>query len=345
MKIGIGIAGCGAIAQARHIPEYQKNPNAEIIGVFDAVPERSSSVANAHNVRAYASFEEMLADEAIQAISICTANRFHAEMSILALKAGKHVLCEKPMATSLEDAQKMVQEAQIAGRNLMIGHNQRLNAAHIHAKALLKSGVIGRPLAFRTAFMHKGPEMWSVDRGRDTWFFRRESAFLGAMCDLGIHKIDLMRWMLDDEFEEVSAMFGTLDKRDSAGQPIPVEDNAACILKTRGGILGTLVASWTCYANEENVSVIYGTDGVLRIGEDPHDSIIAQLKNGECLRIQCEGMQTNERQTSSGVIDQFLQEIVAAQPAQISGEEGLAALKTVLACAQAAKTGSMVRID
>lgn len=344
MKIGIGIAGCGAIARTRHIPEYLENPHANLIGVFDTVPKRAADIARLYHIHAYASFEEMLKDDSIQAISICTANRFHAEMSISALNAGKHVLCEKPMATSLEEAKMMIDAAQRAGRNLMIGHNQRLNPVHIRAKALLKTGVIGRPLAFRTAFMHKGPEMWSIDRSQNTWFFQRESAFLGAMCDLGIHKIDLMRWLLDDEFVEAFASFATLDKRDAAGQPIPVEDNAACVLRMRKGVLGTLTASWTCYAGEENASLIYGTGGTMRIGESPLDSIVIHQKSGECIRVQCGALQTNELQTSSGVIDQFLQEIVEKRPAEISGEEGLAALEAVLACARAAQTGQAVRI-
>ena len=250
-KIGIAVAGCGSIAQTRHIPEYMANPHAELIGVYDAVANRAAAVAQANGIRAYDTFEQMLRDESVNAVSICTANRFHAEMTIAALQAGKHVLCEKPMATSIEDAQKMIDASHAAHRNLMIGHNQRLNPMHIRAKSLLQAGAIGRPLFFRTAFMHKGPELWSVDRGRNTWFFNRESAFLGAMCDLGIHKIDLMRWLLNDEFSSVSAMFATQDKCDASGNRIPVEDNAACTLRMHSGILGTLVASWTCYAGEE----------------------------------------------------------------------------------------------
>lgn len=343
-KIGIAVAGCGSIAQTRHIPEYMANPHAELIGVYDAVANRAAAVAQANGIRAYDTFEQMLRDESVNAVSICTANRFHAEMTIAALQAGKHVLCEKPMATSIEDAQKMIDASHAAHRNLMIGHNQRLNPIHIRAKSLLQAGAIGRPLFFRTAFMHKGPELWSVDRGRNTWFFNRESAFLGAMCDLGIHKIDLMRWLLNDEFNSVSAMFATQDKRDASGNRIPVEDNAACTLRMHSGILGTLVASWTCYAGEENATTIYGTDGVMRIGDDPTDSIVIQNKNGECLRIQCGALQTNDHQTSSGVIDLFLQEIFEGRAPEISGEEGLAALKVVLACARSATCEKAVGI-
>ena len=91
--IGVGIAGCGAIAVRRHVPEYEANPNARIVGLFDVVAERAAELAAQHGAKSYHDFEEMLSDPEIDAVSICTANRFHAEMAIKALNAGKHVLC------------------------------------------------------------------------------------------------------------------------------------------------------------------------------------------------------------------------------------------------------------
>lgn len=337
MMVGIGVVGCGSIARTRHIPEYLANSQADLVGVFDAVSDRAQCVAKEYNLRSYERFEDLLADPKIQAVSICTSNRFHAEMTIAALNAGKHVLCEKPMATSLVDAQKMIDAAQNAGRYLMIGHNQRFNRFHIRAKELLKKGVIGQPLTFKTFFMHKGPEFWSIDRSKNTWFFDKSAAFLGVMCDLGIHKIDLLRWLLDDEFCEVSAMLDTRDKRDSAGKLIPVEDNAMCLLRMRSEIMGMLGVSWTCCFGEENATVIYGTEGVMRLNDDPRYSIVIQRPDGEQLFFACGEMQTNDHQTGSGVIDHFVHSVVTASPPEISGEEGLAALKTVLACVRSSE--------
>lgn len=342
--IGIGVAGCGAIARLRHIPEYMENTAAKLVGVFDAVPARSRELAEQYKVRAYETFEEMLADPEIEAVSICTANRFHAEMTIAALKAGKHVLCEKPMATSVEDAEAMIQTARDNGRILMVGHNQRLNPMHIRAKQLLRSGVIGRPLTFRTEFMHKGPETWSVDRSRSTWFFDRKSALLGAMCDLGIHKIDLLRWLLDDDFAEVCAMLETCDKRDAQGNLIPLDDNGMCVLKTRRGIVGTLCASWTCYAGEENATVIYCTEGVMRINDDPRYGIVLRRMDGDKICVETGEMQTNDHQTKSGVIDMFVDCAANGREPELSGEEGLAALKVVLACARASEEKRTVSV-
>lgn len=107
-------------------------------------------------------------------MSICTANATHAELSVRALQHGKHVLCEKPMATTSADAQKMVDAAARSGRMLMIGHNQRLVPAHKLAKEILESGRLSRTLSFQTTFSHGGPESWlSRKNARDVVFQQR----------------------------------------------------------------------------------------------------------------------------------------------------------------------------
>ena len=98
--VKVGIMGCGKIAQVRHIPEYLDNPNAKLTGLYDLNLQRAKELAEKYDCKSYESVEEMLADPEIDAVSVCVANHVHAEITIAALKAGKHVLCEKPMATS-----------------------------------------------------------------------------------------------------------------------------------------------------------------------------------------------------------------------------------------------------
>ncbi len=138
--IRIGIIGCGKIAQKRHIPEYNDNDNAQVISYYDLNLKRASELAEKYGGKAYHSYQELLADERIDAVSVCTANHSHAEITIAALKAGKHVLCEKPMATNLQDCEAMVHTAHETKRTLMIGHNQRLAKAHVKAKELIENG-------------------------------------------------------------------------------------------------------------------------------------------------------------------------------------------------------------
>ena len=116
MSIRVGIIGCGKIAQVRHIPEYAANPHAEVYGFYDINLARAEELAKKYGGKAFASYEALLADPEIEAVSVCAANHAHAEISIAALKAGKHVLCEKPMAVTLEECEAMVAAAKESGK-------------------------------------------------------------------------------------------------------------------------------------------------------------------------------------------------------------------------------------
>ncbi len=273
MSIRVGIIGCGKIAQIRHIPEYEANPNAEIRGFYDINLARAEELAMQHGGKAYASYQELLDDPEIDAVSVCAANHVHAEITIAALKAGKHVLCEKPMAVTLEECVTMVEAARESGKYLMIGQNQRLAKAHMKAKELIAQGAIGKVLTFRTIFGHGGPETWSIDPGKNVWFFDKTKAAMGAMADLGIHKTDMIQYVLGTRIIKTQAVLTTLDKRDATGGLIGVDDNAICIYHMENGVIGTMTASWTYYSAEDNTTVIYGTKGELRLYDDPKYSV------------------------------------------------------------------------
>ena len=190
--IKIGILGCGKIAQVRHIPEYAANPDCELAAFYNPTRKRAEDMAAKYGGKVYDTPEALLADPEIDAVSVCAANYAHAELAIKAMRAGKDVLCEKPMAVTLEDCEAMVKVAKETGRTLMIAHNQRFAKAHVKAKALIDAGTIGRIVTFRTTFGHGGPETWSINPGKNTWFFDKSKAAMGAMADLGVHKTDLI---------------------------------------------------------------------------------------------------------------------------------------------------------
>ena len=128
--VRVGIIGCGKIAQVRHIPEYEANPNAQVVALYDVDHDRACELAEQHGATAYSSLDDLLDDPDIDAVSVCTSNATHAEATIKALRAGKHVLCEKPMAVTLEECEQMVTAAEVAakvsGAKLMIDASPRL---------------------------------------------------------------------------------------------------------------------------------------------------------------------------------------------------------------------------
>lgn len=343
--IRVGIIGCGKIAQVRHIPEYLENPEAEIAGYYDFNLERAQELANKYGGKAYETVDALLAETDIDAVSICAANNAHAELTIKALNAGKHVLCEKPMAVHLEDCENMVLAAEKNGKYLMIDQNQRMAKAHKKAKELITNGEIGRVITFRTTFGHGGPETWSIDGGSGTWFFDKKKAAMGAMADLGVHKTDLIQYLTDSKVVETTAVVTTLDKRYANGELIGVDDNAICIYKMNNGILGTMTASWTYYGEEDNSTILYGTEGIMKIYHSPECSIEVVSKSGERTYYVLDRIQTNDNQTKSGIIDEFIDALTNDRQPSISGESVLAAMRAVFASLESAEKGGTVTID
>ena len=343
MPVRYGVIGCGAIAQRRHIPECANNPESRVVALADPVKERVDQLASKYGAKAYADYKEMLKDPNIDAVVVAGPNSLHAQQSIDALNAGKHVLCEKPMATSREDARAMLDATKKSGKYLMIGLNQRLMPPHIKARKVLEAGTLGNVLAFRTAFKHPGPEGWSVDAGK-SWFFKKVQAFMGVTGDLGVHKADLLRWLLGQEFTDVGGFITTLDKRDPEGKLIELDDNAFLTLKTSGGIVGSMILSWTNYGAEENYTVLYCQNGTLAIGTDPTYGVIIDYRTGERELHKLGDMATNTRQVASGVIDSFTHSIATKTPPVIDGNEGYKSLDVILTAMEAARQGKTLKI-
>ena len=339
-KLQVGVIGCGSIAKHRHLPEYAANKQIEIAAVCDIVKTRADEAAALYGAVSYESVEELLQNKEIDAVSVCTPNYLHAPISIAALKAGKHVLCEKPMATSREDAEQMIEAARESGKKLMIAHNQRFVPSHAKAREILASGEVGKVYSFRTAFGHPGPEAWSVD-GKDSWFFEKEKAFIGAMGDLGVHKTDLIRYVLGEEIVEVGSFVET-----SAKEFATVDDNAVCILKSESGIIGTLAASWAYTAKEDNSTIIYAEKAILRLEDDPVNSLVIQYQTGEIVKYELGGIQSNDEggQSNSQVLDRFVDSIVSDKESPVSGLEGMNSLQVVLAALESNETKKMIRL-
>ena len=341
----IGIIGCGKIAQVRHLPEYRENPAAEIYGLYDLNGARAAELAAEYGAKAYPSIEAMLSDPEIDAVSVCTVNDSHAQIAIEALRAGKNVLCEKPMATTLEDCEEMTRVAAQCGRLLFIDQNQRLAEAHKMARTLIEAGEIGRVLTFATAFRHGGPETWSVDPGKSTWFFDRKRAAMGALADLGVHKTDLIQYLTGQTIVEVTAKLCTLDKTFSDGSLITVDDNAFCLFRMSGGATGTMTASWTNYGPEDNSTVVNGAEGVLRIYTEPEKPLTLIRKSGETITYDVSPIQTNRSQTKSGAIDLFIECLRNPAAQQISAQSVLPAMRAIFAAIESSETGRSVAVN
>jgi len=340
-KLKVAVIGCGSISKYRHLPEYHQNEAVEIVALCDIVASRAEAMQELYGGAVYTDYEELLKNETVDLVSVCLPNALHAPVSIAALESGAHVLCEKPMATTQAEAEAMIEASVKSGKTLMIAHNQRFVRSHQKAKELIAEGAIGKVYSFRTTFGHGGPEGWSVD-GENSWFFRKDDAVIGAMGDLGVHKADLIRYILGEEFTEVSAMVET-----NAKENISVDDNAVCLLKSTSGVIGTLTASWAYKVNESNATVIYGEKGVLRLEDDPNYSLIATYTDGSKVNYELGKIQTNEegQQTSTGVVSHFVESVRTNTKPLIDGVEGKKSLGIILAAMESSQTGRTIKLN
>ena len=195
-KMKIGIVGCGGIANGKHLPAIKKNGSFEILAVCDLVKERAEKAKAEYGTpetRVYTDYQELLKNEAeIEAVYVLTPNRSHSFISIDAMKAGKHVMCEKPMAKTYEEAKKMVETAKETGKILTIGYQNRYRPDSLYLKAACENGELGEVYyAKGHAIRRRAVPTWGV-------FLNEEEQGGGPLIDIGTHALDLTLWMMDN---------------------------------------------------------------------------------------------------------------------------------------------------
>ncbi|MGB7264183.1 MAG: Gfo/Idh/MocA family oxidoreductase [Terracidiphilus sp.] len=244
------LAGIGDIARKRVIAAIQAEPRSELYGFVTRDPAKAKDYPG---TRTWATVEEAVADPAVDAVYIALPVAMHAEAAIAALRAGKHVLCEKPMAMNFAQAERMVAEAQAAKRMLGVAYYRRLYPKLIRAKQLIAEGAIGQPL-LAEANCHG----WLAIEGRE-WLGNPAMAGGGPLYDIASHRIDAMNFL----FGKVERACGMLS---NAVHRIGVEDSATVLMKFPGGVHGVVDVRWNSRVARDQFRII-GVEG--EIGLDP----------------------------------------------------------------------------
>lgn len=255
IAIGVAVIGCGSTAHRRHLPAWQQLPGARLVAVVSRDAERRRSAAQRYGAdHAIADWQTLLQTPEVEAVDICVPHRHHAEIAIAMARAGKHVLCEKPFATTLPDGMAMVEAAARSGVVLLPFHNMRLGGVAAQGLAIAASGAIGEPLLLRGVMGHGGPD--ASDPAR-RWFLE-PSAGGGAVLDLGPHLFDLTAALMPVRANRLRA---TLRAEPGAG----VERDGLVEVAYPGGAMAQMTLSWSHVAGRETSVVVQGTAGVLRV--------------------------------------------------------------------------------
>jgi predicted dehydrogenase len=265
----LGIIGAGNIGR-EHIQQFQRTEGAEVAAVTDAYLPGAEKAASDFGIpKVHANAEQLLRDDSLDAVVIGVPNKYHAELAVMAMEKGKHVLLEKPMAISLADAKRIVQAQQNTGKILMVSHQMRWLWNIMAVKAQADKGAFGRIYHAKVSLLRrKGIPGWG------TWFTRKEESGGGPLIDIGVHMLDLAMHLMGDVkpvavFGATYAEFGPRKKGiGSWGTPnwngyFDVEDLATALIKMEDGSSLTLDVSWAAHMDTESGHTIHllGTDG------------------------------------------------------------------------------------
>jgi 1,5-anhydro-D-fructose reductase (1,5-anhydro-D-mannitol-forming) len=327
-EIGWALIGASFMAENYVAGVIDATDGATVRGVFSSSLERGRSLAERCGLpRAYSSLAQLLADDTVQAVYISTTNELHAQQTVAAARAGKHVLCEKPLALSLDEATAMIRAAEKAGVVLATCHNFRGAATHRKLRELVESGALGAPVAMRIFHAEYLPPRLQ------TWRLDGQKAGAGAILDLTPHDADVVRFVLGDEIEEVTAI-AVNQGLAKAG----IEDAVMGVMRTRRGVPVSFHDAFTVPHAGTGVQV-HGTDAsVVATGVMAREPLgeIVLLRNGR----EPEPVKVPDRiDPFARTVDAFSSAVRGTGEPLASGVDGARALAVALATASSARSG------
>ena len=342
--VKLGLIGCGRVAETRHLPALQNLAGAEVVAMADLDPERLRRVADRFHVKQrYTNFVALLDDSSIEAVAVCVPVQFHVEIALAALEAGKHVLIEKPLALSLEEANRLIERAGQMPRTIMVGFNLRWHRLLRQAQAMIQQGALGSLELMRTAFT-------SYHENVPEWRKRRELGG-GVLFEIAVHHFDLWRFLLRSEVEEVLAV---------SRSPHWEDETAVVTARLANGVLVTSIFSER--TNESNEVEIYGQAGYLRVSCYRFDGLeyVSSSSRAGDVRTRLRQMAHTLKELPQGAWgmrrggdliasyraewQHFIEAVQHDAPVECTVEDGRCALQVALAAIESASLGQSVRV-
>lgn len=352
-KLKVGVIGAGFIASTAHLPTYADLDNVELVAVCDIIPERAQRAAERFGIpRVYTDYKAMLSDVQLDIVSICTPNSLHAPMTIDALAAGCNVLCEKPMATTVADAEAMWEASKKARGKLMIAYPRPFNPIVQHAKRVVDSGSLGE--------IYHAKAIATRRRGIPTWGAYLDKAVQGGgpLVDIGSHSLHMTLWLAGrfDAVEVLATVHNHIGRQggyNPHGEWDPaeftVEDSAFGMITFPDGFSVTLEASWALHTEKElGGSILFGSKGgmeVFTIGRPQSPVKIYREEAGRLVDVVPDLSQEGGKSHHYREIEFFVNECVlkGAEPL-VRTEEALQVTRILSAFYESAEKGCAVKV-
>lgn len=313
-SVNVGVIGVGAMGQ-NHVRVYSKIKNANLLAISDLTKGTLAKVSKEYHTVGYVDYGNVLEMPEIEAVSVCVPTTYHYEVVMKAIEQGKHVLVEKPIAFTLDEAKEMVDAAQDAGVKLATGHVERFNPAVLEAKRLIDDGLIGEVVS--ASAKRVGP-------------FPPRIKDVGVTIDLAIHEVDIMFYLFDSPVSRVYANMG------SRLEKCEYEDHAELMMKFESGTVGVLETNWLTPYKKRELEII-GVDGIISI--DYIDQAVKLYgKNAQKVNV-------THKEPLKEELNSFLSCIINDEEPKITGEDGIHALKVVLAAMKSAKSNDPINMN
>ena len=339
-RLRVGIIGCGEIA-VHHAKGIHGANNAEIGMVMDVVPDLAKDLGEKYNVPYTTDIDALLNQKDIDAVYIATPHHLHAPLTVKAVRAGKHVMVEKPMAVNLTQAKEMIDECRKAEVVLSVCFVLRYLASTIKARELIQREAIGKVIAIETLAMAEKPaSYWQggyTGRAKSDWRTSKDKSGGGILIMNVSHNIDTMRYITGLEVKRVYSEYDTF------ATPVEVEDTILCTLRYNNGAVGCIEASSCARGKGVEIDKIYGSEGQIVLGTPLKVYTTREmegLKPNQWNEITLE--QTYDLRTR--YVEEFAQAVFLGKEPPITGKDGYAVLEVVVAAYKSGQTHAPVSL-
>lgn len=348
-RVKVGIIGTGGVAQYLHLKQYLECQDAQVVALCDLNEDTLAATRRRwglEDVGTFADAKAMLASVDLDAVSICTPNDSHCDLTLMAIEAGLAVLCEKPLAMNADQARKMVQAAEAAGVANMTGFSKRFFPAARLAKSLIQRGELGDVYVLKGHYV----QGWALEPDLPlVWRVRRDRAGSGALGDLGSHLFDLGRWWVG-EAEEVVALTHTFITQRPLPQgqgtgTVDVDDHVGFVVRFGKGAVGTFTLSRVVGSIRDDCRLTaHGSQGSLTFTTQQPDKLQVCLGRAMMDLEGCAEVDVPWKHRNRDEIPVFVQAVEAGTPVEPSFRDGLRCQELLDAVLESARTGRRVML-
>jgi len=344
-KTKVTLLGAGFIADI-HLESYRRFvPEAEVVAVYTRKPEKAEAFAKKHGIGlAYCDLEQAITESDCDVVDICLPNFLHHQAVLLAAKAGKHIIIEKPLALTLEQADDMLAACRLAEVKLMYAEELCFAPKYERVRKLVQEGAVGKIYQMRQCEKHSGPH--------SEWFYDIEQSGGGVLMDMGCHGLAWFRWMLGGK-PKIQSVFAQMQGNLLHKGRTRGEENSLCLVEFEGGVIGVAENSWAKHGGMDDRVEVYGTGGVVYADLFMGNSALTYSEKGYGYAMEKTSSTKGwtftifEEAFNQGYpqeLKHFIQCVREEKEPLVTGEDGRAVLEMMYAAYESARSGKKVHL-